>query len=73
MMNEAVEIPMEVLETASLRALVEAFVTREGTDYGSAEVALATKVDQVIAQISSGRARILWDSELESFDIRSAG
>lgn len=72
-MNEAVEIPMEALETASLRALVEAFVTREGTDYGSAEVALATKVDQVIAQISSGRARILWDSELESFDIRSAG
>ena len=68
-MNGAIEIPIDELDEQQLRALAEAFVTREGTDYGAYETELSAKVDQVIAQIRRGRARIWWDSDSEAFDI----
>ena len=68
-MNDAIEIPIEALEAPQLRALVEAFVTREGTDYGDYETQISVKVDQVIAQIRRGQAKIWWHSESEAFDI----
>ena len=72
-MSGAIEIPVGELGQDSLRSLVEAFVIREGTDYGSVETSLTVKVDQVMAQLRDRRARILWDSESESFDIQRVG
>jgi uncharacterized protein len=40
-------IPHRLLSPDALRGLIEAFVTREGTDYGAQEVPLATKVGRV--------------------------
>jgi uncharacterized protein YheU (UPF0270 family) len=37
-------IPHWMLSPDALRGVIEAFVTREGTDYGAQEVPLATKV-----------------------------
>lgn len=65
------EIPLDRLSPEALRGLVEAFVLREGTDYGLEEIPLAVKVAQVIAQLREGRARILFDPESESFTIAS--
>ena len=36
-------IPHRLLSPDALRGVIEAFVTREGTDYGAQEVPLATK------------------------------
>jgi len=36
-----------MLSPEALRGVIEAFVTREGTDYGAQEVPLDTKVFQV--------------------------
>lgn len=55
------EIPPDALEPATLRHLVEEFVTREGTDYGQ-EYSLHLKVEQVLTQLRQGRAVILFDS-----------
>ncbi|MCP4276919.1 MAG: YheU family protein, partial [Gammaproteobacteria bacterium] len=37
----------------TLYALIEEFVTRDGTDYGDIETSTATKVQQVMNQLES--------------------
>jgi uncharacterized protein len=67
---QLVDVPMAQLAPDTLRALVESFVLREGTDYGVQEMPLATKVAQVIKQLQGGEARIVFDPATESVDIR---
>ena len=64
-----VEVPHAELSAAALRGVVDAFVLREGTDYGERDVAHETKVGQVIRQLERGEARILFDPVTESVDI----
>lgn len=56
-------IPHTALAEDTLRNLVEEFVTREGTDYGSHEYSLGDKVAKVLQQLTDGRAVILYDPE----------
>lgn len=65
-----VEVPAAQLAPETLRALVESFVLREGTDYGVQEVSLGSKVEQVLRQLQRGEARIVFDPATESIDIR---
>ncbi|MBD3648549.1 MAG: YheU family protein [Pseudomonadales bacterium] len=65
----AVRIPPEHLSEEALRGLVEAYIGREGTDYGSREVPMERKVAQVMAQLRDGRAVITWDIETSSASI----
>ena len=44
-------IPQGLLSADALRGVIEAFVTREGTDYGMQDVPLTTKVAQVQGQL----------------------
>jgi uncharacterized protein len=67
---ELVDIPASELPAATLQALIESFVLREGTEYGLQEVPLATKVAQVMRQLQRGEARIVFDPATESVDIR---
>jgi uncharacterized protein YheU (UPF0270 family) len=67
---ELIEVPASELAAATLQALVEGFVLREGTEYGPQEVPLATKVAQVMQQLRRGEARIVFDAATESVDIR---
>ena len=62
-------IPHTELSAEALRGVVEAFVLREGTDYGEREISLDQKVAQVLRQLERGEARIVFDAELESVDI----
>ena len=64
------DIPWTALKPEILRAMVEEFITREGTDYGAREVAFDTKVEQVVRLLREGKAKIVFDSETESVDIR---
>ncbi len=67
--DEPVEVPHTALSAAALQGLIEAFVLREGTDYGEREHSLAGKVAQVRAQLDRGEARILFDPRTRSTDI----
>ena len=49
-------IPHRMLSPDALRGVIEAFITREGTNYGVHEVTLATKVGQVRHQLDAGTA-----------------
>lgn len=67
--GEPVVIPHTELATDVLRAVVESFVLREGTDYGEKEFSLDQKVARVIGQLERGEAQILFDPETESVAI----
>jgi len=63
-------LPHQMLSPDALRGVIEAFVTREGTDYGAQDVPLATKVLQVQQQLGVGTAVIVYDEETESCTIQ---
>ena len=63
-------IPHQMLSPEALHGVIEAFVTREGTDYGAQEVSLATKVLQVRQQLDAGTAIIIYDESTESCTIQ---
>ncbi|MBM4282356.1 MAG: YheU family protein [Deltaproteobacteria bacterium] len=65
------EIPWDQLQPETLRALVEEFVLREGTEYGERDVPLADKVDAVLRQLRRGEARVLYDPDSETTTIAS--
>jgi uncharacterized protein len=62
-------VPHAELSAEALKGVVEAFVLREGTDYGATEYSLGQKVAHVLAQLERGEARIVFDPETESIDI----
>jgi len=66
------KIPVHSLSEASLRGIVEAFVLREGTDYGTADHSFAGKCAQVLAALGRGEAQIDFDPLTESVNIQPA-
>jgi len=67
--REPVEIAVSDLTPDALRGIVESFVNREGTDYGAVERTLEAKVSDVMRQLESGEARIVFERETESVTI----
>ena len=57
------------LSQEALYGVVEAFVLREGTDYGELEYSLEQKVNHVIAQLQSGQAQIEYSELHETVNI----
>jgi uncharacterized protein len=64
-----VEVPHTALEKELLRAVIESFVLREGTDYGERELSLDDKVMRVVRLLERGDARIVFDPRTESVDV----
>ena len=57
---------MSKLSPDALHGVIEEFVTRDGTDYGEVDVPLGTKIAQMLSQIRSGKAVIVFDQGTES-------
>jgi len=57
------------LSPDTLQALIEAFISREGTDYGDQEFSLSEKVEQVRTQLFNGSAKIVFDSFTETVNV----
>ena len=67
--SEPIEIPHTELSAEALRGVIEAFVLREGTEYGERDVSLEQKVRDVQRQLDAGEAQIVFDPHTESVDI----
>ncbi len=65
-------IPFEALSAEAQQGLIEAFVLREGTDYGQVEYSFEEKCVMVRSQLAAGKALIEFDSESETALIVSA-
>ncbi len=65
----AVKIPYDQLNPDTLHGVIEEFVTRDGTDYGEIEVPLETRISQVLAQLKTQKAVIVFDHDSETCTI----
>ncbi|EKO3614418.1 YheU family protein [Vibrio metschnikovii] len=64
-------VPWQHIASDTLDNLIREFVLREGTEYGESEISLQDKIDQVIAQLRSGQAMIVYSELHETIDIKS--
>ena len=53
----------------TLLAIIEEFISREGTDYGHREYTLDEKVEKVKSQLLNGEIKLLFDSETSSCNL----
>jgi uncharacterized protein YheU (UPF0270 family) len=67
--SEPVAVPHTELAADVLRAVIESFVLREGTDYGAVEIPFEQKVARVLRQLEKGEAQIVFDPDTDSIDI----
>ncbi len=65
----AVKIPYDQLSNEALQGVIEEFVTRDGTDYGEVQIPLGTKITQVLKQLKSKDAFIVFDQHSENCTI----
>lgn len=65
----AIEVPYTTLSDDALRGLIEEFVTRAGTDYGTVERSLEDKMADVRRQLARGEVKIMFDPESEAANI----
>jgi uncharacterized protein YheU (UPF0270 family) len=70
--ERVVEVAADDLSLEALRGLAEEHVTRESTDYGSAEKSFEEKVDDVMRQLRDGSAKIVFDPENSTIQLRPA-
>jgi uncharacterized protein YheU (UPF0270 family) len=62
-------IPYAQLSQDALNGVIETFINREGTDYGLEEYSFEQKSQQVMDQLISGEAVIVFDHDSQSVSI----
>lgn len=71
-MPSYVEVPPARLAPDVYRALLEDYVTRDGTDYGARELDLPEKVARLQRQLQTGEVRLLYEAESGQWDLLPA-
>jgi uncharacterized protein YheU (UPF0270 family) len=67
--SAAVSVPHSALAPDVLRAVIESFILREGTDYGERELSLDDKVARVMRLLARGEVHIVFDPPTGTVDI----
>ena len=65
--TDSMRIPHTQLSPVALRAVVEEFVTRDGTDHSSVE----RRIEKVLLQLDAGRVELHFDAKTETCNIVS--
>ncbi len=68
-MSQTVIIPHQALDSDTLRALVEEYVSREGTDYGHQDFSLENKVNSVLRQLESSDVVIVFNTAVNQAEL----
>ena len=63
------KIPYSELSQEALLGVMDAFILREGTDYGHEEVTIDQKRSRVLSMLQSGEAEIVFYQESDHIDI----
>ena len=71
-MADFVRVPPERVPEASLKALLEEFASRDGTDYGARETPLSARVKQLGDGLRRGSLALLFDADSQTWDVLSA-
>ena len=62
-------IPYTKLSEEALRAIIEEYITREGTEYGVTEYTFEQKIEQIYQQLLQGEIKINFDTETETCNL----
>lgn len=65
-------VPWNQLQPTTLRALVDEYVTRDGTDYGEREALVETKIQQVLRQLERGEIEVVFDPATQTCNLQDA-
>jgi len=65
------KIPYDQLDPKTLQSVIEAFVLREGTDYGENEFTLEEKIEHVMEQLQQGKVYLTFDEKSKTCNIVS--
>ena len=63
------KIPYMELSQEALLGVMDAFILREGTDYGHEEITIDQKRSRVLSMLQSGEAEIVFYQESDHIDI----
>ena len=63
------EIPFTESTDEALRGVIEEFVSREGTDYGSIDFSFEEKIEQIKGQLMAGDIKLVFDAETQSCNL----
>ena len=63
------KIPYRELSQEALLGVMDAFILREGTDYGHEEITIDQKRSRVLSMLRSGEAEIVFYQESDHIDI----
>jgi uncharacterized protein len=67
--SDLIDVPHESLDPETLIAVLEEFVTRNGTDYGERERTVKEKVADVMQQLIRGDAKVVFDPQTSTVNI----
>ena len=67
--GKGIDLPLDRINPETLRKMLEEFVTREWSELADSEYTLDEKVDQVLQQLEDHRAKIVYDSTSETWNI----
>ena len=67
--EEGIVVPLERINSDTLRKMVEEFVTRDWSELSDAGYTFEDKIEQVIQQLKDGRASVVFDLLSETCNI----
>ncbi|MEP5569634.1 MAG: YheU family protein [Halioglobus sp.] len=71
-MSSYIQVPPNRLGADVLQALLEEFASRDGTDYGEAELTLEQKTGNLRRQLENEDVVILFETDSEEWDLVAA-
>lgn len=67
--EDGVIVPLERINSETLRKMVEEFVTREWSELADADYTFEDKIEQVLQQLQDGKANVVFDLTSETCNI----
>ena len=63
------DIPYAEISEEALKAIIQEYITREGTEYGVEEYSLEQKIEQIKQQLLKGEIKINFDGETQTCNL----
>ena len=63
------DIPYTEISEEALKAIIQEYITREGTEYGIKEYSFEQKIDQIKQQLLKGDIKINFDDETQTCNL----
>ena len=67
--EDGIDVPLDKINPDTLKNLIAEFVTREWSELGDSGISLESKVEQVLAQLRNGQAKVVFDLASETCNI----